>query len=175
ERERRRLGRKQAQRGAEALRLLLSELPLHTRRQRSGAEPEEPLRFSVEPLREPRRRLLHPAVVGQAPSQLLGGLLRLELRELQRFLRKEAASLQLQESRDQDEELPTCVKVQTAALLQSLAESEHDHRDIDLRELELLAKHQRQQQVERSLEGVEIQLELAHDHEWLSQCHCRVA
>src|SRR5262249_28457528 len=164
EREHRRLRRQEAQRRAQARRLLRREVPLDGRRQRRGAEPEEPLRLALQPLREPRGSVLHPSIGGEPPGKLLGSFFRLELRELERLLREEAASLELEQRSDQDEELPARGQVEAGPVLQPLAEREHDLRDIDLRKLELLAEHQRQQQVERPLEGVEVKLELTHDH-----------
>ena len=49
-----------------------------------------------------------------------------------------------------------------ATLGETLDEAHDDARDVDVGELELLLQHERQQQVEGALEGVEVQLELTH-------------
>src|SRR5262249_56340881 len=111
-------------------------------------EPEEPLRLALQPLREPRGGVLHPSIVGEPPGQLLGSFFRLELRKLERLLREEAASLELEQRCDQDEELPARVQVEAAPVLQPLAERKHYLRDIDLRKLPLLAQHHPHHQLE---------------------------
>ena len=51
-------------------------------------------------------------------------------------------------------------------LLALVLKEELDLRDVDLAQLELLLEHERQQQVERALERVEVELQLADDHAW---------
>src|SRR5207244_10657022 len=64
----------------------------------------------------------------------------------------------------QEPELATRLPVGLLALRQPLDEPQDDPRDVHVSEVERLLQDQRQEQVERALEGVEIQLELAHDH-----------
>src|SRR5207245_5340783 len=80
------------------------------------------------------------------------------------LLGEETTRLQLEQRRDQNQELPARIEIKPASLLQAIAKGQDDLGDVDLRELELLPEHKRQQQVERPLERVEVQLELAHDH-----------
>ena len=109
-------------------------------------------------------RLLRAPVLGQPPRELLGRLLGLELGQLGLLLGEERARLQLEQRRDEDEELAAGVEVELLALGEPLDEREHDRGEVDLGRLELLLQDQRQEQVERALERVEIELELAHDH-----------
>src|SRR5207244_5692290 len=76
----------------------------------------------------------------------------------------QTARLQLQQRSDQDEELAAGFEVELAALREPLAERDHDPRDVDLGEVELLLQDQRQEQVERPLERVEVELQLAYFH-----------
>ena len=133
-----------------------------SRRERRRPEPEEPVALVGEPLREPLRGLLDPPVLLEPPRQLLGGLLGLELVELVVLLREEAARLQLEQGRDEDEELAARLQVELLPLGETLDERDDDPGDVDLRQRQLLLEDERQQQVEGPLEGVEVQLELAH-------------
>ena len=117
-----------------------------------------------EALGEPGGRLLHSAVFGEAACELLGRLLRPEVGELCRFVREERARLELEQRGDEDEELAARLEVERLALGEQLHEGDDDRGDVDLGEVELLAQDEREQEVERPLEGVQIQLELAHDH-----------
>jgi hypothetical protein len=161
---RRRQDRQQAQRRGERLGLLRRELPLRPRRERRRAEAEEAVALLVETRREPRRGLLHPPVLGEPPRELLRGLLRLEVGELRLLVREQRARLQLEQRRDEHEELAAGVEVELVALEQPLDEGDDDPRDVHVGEVDLLLQHQRQEQVERAFEGVQVQLELAHDH-----------
>src|SRR5581483_10114908 len=84
-----------------------------------------------------------------------------EVGELDRLLGEELARLQLEQGADQDEELPARVEVEPLTVGQSLDEGDDDVGDVDVSGLQLLAEDQRQQEVERALERVEIELELA--------------
>ena len=140
-----------AQRGGELLRILRGEPALGPRRERRGREPEEAVALGREPLGEPAGGVLHAPVLGEPARQLLGGLLRLEVGELVRLLGEEAARLQLEQRGDEDEELPARVEVELLALGEPLDERDDDPGDVDLREVELVAQHERQEQVERAL------------------------
>jgi len=109
------------------------------------------------------RGLLHAPVLGQAPRELLGGLLGLELGQLRVLLGEERAGLQLEQRRDEDEELAARVEVERVPLEQALDERHDDAGHVHLGQVELLLQHQRQEQVERPFEGVEVQLELGRD------------
>ena len=157
----RRRRREHAERGGELLGLLLGELALGPRRERRRAEPEEEVAALVEPVAQQLRRLLRAPVLGEPAGELLGGLLGLELGELGVLLREHRARLQLEQRGDQDEELAAGVEVELAAVGEVLDERDHDLGQVDLAERQLLAEHQRQQEVERPLERVEVQLEFA--------------
>ena len=78
-------------------------------------------------------RLLHPAVLGEPARELFGGLLRLELGELGLLVREERARLQLEQRRDQDEELAAGLEIELVALRKPLDESDHDRGHVDRR------------------------------------------
>ena len=133
---------------------------------RSGASGAGPRRKNrslepAEPLCEPCRPVLGPAVLGEPPRQLLGGRLGLELGELGVLLREEAARLQLEQRGDEDEELAAGVEVEAVALGEMLDERDDDLCEIDLAEGKLVAEHERQQEIERPFERVEVEVELA--------------
>src|SRR5205823_6258324 len=125
----------------------------------------EAVALGVQALREPRRGGLDRAVLLEAPGQLLGGLVRRELGEVHLLLGEELARLQLEQRRDQDEELADRVEVEPLLLREALAERDDDRGDVDLRRPQLVFQDERQQQVERALERVEIELELPKLHE----------
>ena len=104
----------------------------------AGPVPEVAVALAGQPLGEPPGRLLHPAVLGEPPRQLLGGLLRLELGQLRLLVGEERARLQLQQRRDQDEELAARLEVELLALRQPLHEGDHDRGHVHLGRLELL-------------------------------------
>ena len=142
------------------------------RRERGRAEPEEPVARGLEPLGEPGRGLLRAPVLGEAPRELLGGHLRLELGELGVLVGEQPARLQLEQRRDQDEELAARVEVELIPLGQVLDEGDHDLGEVDLAQRQLLAEDERQQEVERAFERVEIEVELSDRGR---RCHPRQA
>ena len=170
ERDLRRRRSEQPQRRRELLRVLRGELALGPRRQRGRADAEVAVALAGETLAQPCSRLLHPAVLGEPPRKLLGRLLGLEVGQLGLLVREERARLQLEQRRDQDEELAAGLQVELVALSfldllgEPLDEGDHDRGHVDVRRLELLLQEQRQEQVEGALERVEVQLELAHNH-----------
>ena len=101
------------------------------------------------------------AGVGEHPlEQLLGRLGRRQVVELLDLLaRQHQARLQLQQRGDQHEELGRGLEVQLVARLQMVQVGEHDLGQLDLEQVQLVAQDQRQQQVERPGEDVEVQLQ----------------
>ena len=101
------------------------------------------------------------ARVAQHPLQQLAG--RLGGRELVELLdllaRQHQPRLQLQQRGDQDEELGGGLEVELVARLQVVEVGEHDLGQLDLEQVELLAQDQRQQEVERPREDVEVELQ----------------
>jgi hypothetical protein len=139
-----------------ACRALRGELALGLRLQRRRAEPPEQVAPLVQPLLQELRGLLRAAVLGEPASELLGRLLRLQLRELGLLLREHRTRLQLEQRRDQDQELAAGVEVELALRLEVLDEGDDDLGQLDVAQLQLLAEHERKQQVERPLERVEV-------------------
>jgi hypothetical protein len=88
--------------------------------QRSRPEPPEQVATPVQPLLQELRGLLRAAVFGEPASELLGRLLRLQLRELRLLLREHRARLQLKQRRDQDQELAAGLEVELTLRLQVL-------------------------------------------------------
>ena len=144
--------------------VLRRELALRLRRERRRADPEESIARVGEALCEPRCGLLHPPVLREPARELLGRLLRAEVGELGGLVGEERARLQLEQRGDEDEELAARLQVERLSLCEQLDEGDDDRGDVDLGEVELLAQDERQEEVERPLEGVQVQLELAHDH-----------
>ncbi len=105
--------------------------------------------------------MLHAAVLGEAPGQLLGGLLRLELGKLRLLVREQVARLELEQRRDQDEELAARVEIELVAISEALHEGDDDSRHVDLGRLNRVLEQKRQQEVEWPLECIEVQLEIA--------------
>ena len=130
-------------------------------RERRRPETEEAVPARPQPLGEPARRLLGVAVLGEPPGELLGRLLGLELRELGVLAREQPARLQLEQRGDQHQELAAGVEVELLPLGEPLDERDHDLRQVDLGERQLLPQDERQQQVERPLERIEVEVEPA--------------
>ena len=98
-------------------------------------------------------------------EQLLGGLAGLELVEqLLVLARQHQPRLQLEQRRDQDEELGRHLEVELAARLEVVEVRDDDVGELDLEQVDLLAQDEGQQQVERPGEDLEVELELGDDH-----------
>ena len=130
------------------------------RRERRRPEPEEArclqaARRATPPLPSTRRysakRRASSSAASSGSSSASSALL----------VRKEAARLELEQRRDQHEELAAGVEVELLPLGEPGDERDHDLGEVDLGERQLLPQHERQQQVERTLERVEIEVELA--------------
>src|SRR5205823_12902258 len=65
----------------------------------------------------------------------------------------------------EDEELSARIEVERLPLREPLDEADDDPGNVDVGQVHLLLQDERQEQVERAFEGVEVQLELAHDHD----------
>src|SRR4029450_3830650 len=72
------------------------------------------------------------------------------------------AGLDLQQRGDQDQELAARIEVDLVARREVLDERDDDVRDVDLGRLELLLEDEGEEEVERALERVEVQLEVAN-------------
>ena len=99
-----------------------------------------------------------------AREQLLGGLAGLEIGQRVVLARQHEPRLQLEQRGDQDEELGGDVEVELAAGLEEVEIADDDVGQLDLEQVDLLAEDEREQQVERAAEDLEVQLELGDDH-----------
>ena len=156
--------REQAQHGAERSGILRRERRLDLRRERRRAEPEVAVALRRKPLAQPRRGLLRAPVLGEPARELLRRLLGIELRELGVLLGEQRARLQLEQRRDEDEELAARLEVELLALGEPLEERDDDPGEVDVPQVELLLEDEREQQVERPLERVEVEFQLPDDH-----------
>ena len=68
--------------------------------------------------------------------------------------------LELQQRGDQHQELGRGLEIELAARLEVVEVGEDDVGELDLEQVDLLAQDQRQQQVERAREDLEVELEL---------------
>ena len=97
------------------------------------------------------------AVLEQPREQLFDRLLRLEVEALVFLARQHQARLQLEQRGDQDQELGRCLEVQLAARFKPLEIGQHDLREVDLEQVDLLVEDQRHEQVERALEDFQVE------------------
>ncbi len=104
-----------SERRREQRRILVGEATFSAWSERRGPEAEEPLSLECEPFAHPRGGLLHASVLGEAARELLGGLLGLQLGELCALLGEELACLDLEQRRDEHEELAAGVEVDVFA------------------------------------------------------------
>ena len=163
ERDLRRLGGQGPQQRHERRRILRRQPPLPARRQRSRPEPEEASPLRREPLGQPLRRALDPPVLLEPPRELLGRLLRApDPRAPPRpgTARAPSARAARRPARGtrrtrRDRALPA-----RRAARRTRARSPPRRP----RPRQLLPQDQRQEQVERALERVEVELELADAH-----------
>ena len=113
----------------------------------------------------PAARAAEARVLQHPLEQLLGRLGGRQLVELvERLLAgQHQPRLELQQRGDQHEELGRRLEVELALGLEVVDVGDHDLRQLDLEQVELLAQDQREQQVERTREDVEVQLEAVRD------------
>ena len=109
-------------------------------------------------------------VLGRAPvaarleharQQLLGRLAGLEVEQLVLLARQHEPRLELQQGRDEDEELGGRLEVELAAALEEVEVAQDDVGQLDLEQVDLLAQDERQQQVERPGEDLQVELEVS--------------
>jgi hypothetical protein len=96
-----------------------------------------------------------------ARQQLLGRLAGLEVEQLVLLARQHEPRLELQQGRDEDEELGRRLEVELAAALEEVEVAEHHVGQLDLEQVDLLAQDERQQQVERPGEDLQVELEVS--------------
>ena len=78
--------------------------------------------------------------------------------------RQHQPRLQLEQRGDQDEELGGRLEVELTGPLEVLDVREHDLREVDLEQVDLLLQHERQEQVERPVEDLEVEVERGDGH-----------
>ncbi len=156
--------RERTQRRAERFGILRRKATLDAWRQRSRPDAEPAILLGAEALDEPGGSLLHAPVLREPSGELLRGLLWLELTELGGLVGEQRARLELEQRRHEDEELTARLQIEFVTLREALDEREDDGSDVDLPRLELLLQEQRQEEVERPFEGIELELELADGH-----------
>ena len=97
------------------------------------------------------------AVLEQPREQLLRGLVRVEVEPLVLLGGQHQPRLQLQQRGDQDQELGRRLQVQLAPRLEPLDVGEHDLGEVDLEQVDVLVQDQRDEQVERPLEHIQVE------------------
>ncbi len=112
------------------------------------------------PLREPLRGPLETLILGEAQRELLGRALGVELLLVFGVGIDEQPGLQLTQRRDEHEELRKRLEIDLLSAFDPRKVRQHDVDDRNLDELELLAQHEGEQQVERPRERVEVEVEL---------------
>ena len=113
---------------------------------------------------QPAGGALEPAVLDQPRHQLGVRLLRRHLLVLGELVPEQLAHLDLEQRRDQHQELAGRLEVELVALVGSRDVGDHDFSNRHVRELDLLAQHQGKQQVERALEDVQVKCKVREDH-----------
>ena len=104
------------------------------------------------------------ARVEQAGEQLLGGLVGREVQQLLVLARQHEAGLQLEQRRDEHEELGGDLEVELPAGLEVVEVGQDDVGQLDLEQVDLLAQDEGQEQVERPAEDLEVELERGDGH-----------
>ena len=102
--------------------------------------------------------------VEQAGQQLLGRLARVEVDHLLLLAGEQQTRLELEQGRDQDQELGRRLQLELAALLEVVDVGDDDLGQVDLEQIDLLPQHQREQEIERTGEYVEVELEVGETH-----------
>ena len=109
-------------------------------------------------------RLAVAARLEQPRQQLLGRLAGVEVGQRVVLARKHEPRLELEQRGDEDEELGRDLEVELAARLEVIEVADDDVGQLDLEQVDLLAENEREQQVERAAEDLEVQLELGDGH-----------
>ena len=91
----------------------------------------------------------------------------LELSELGVLVGEKRSCLQFEQRSDQDEELAAGLEVELLPFGEVLDERDDDRCHIHVGGLQLLLQEQREQQIEGTLERIEVQLEFADDNHGL--------
>jgi hypothetical protein len=97
-------------------------------------------------------------------QQLLGRLHGLDVDELGVLARQHEPRLELEQRRDEHQELRRHLEIELAAGLEVVEVGEDDVGQLDLEEVDLLAQDERQQQVEGPGEHLQVELEIGDRH-----------
>src|SRR3984957_6552338 len=120
--------------------------------------------LGLEQLQQMRRgraiatRLQHPL------KQLLGRLSGLDVEQLSAVLGDNQTRLQFQQRRDQHDEFSGGLQVKLAATLEVIEVGEHDVGQLKVEQVHLLAQDEREQQVERPTEDLQVEVECGKRH-----------
>ena len=120
--------------------------------------------LGLEPVAQVLGGLAVAVVLEHAREQLLGRLDRLDVEALLLVGGEHQPRLQLEQRRDQDEELGGGLEVELTRALEVLDVGEHDLGEVDLEQVDLLLQHQRQEQVERPVEDLQVEVERGDCH-----------
>jgi hypothetical protein len=97
-------------------------------------------------------------------EELLGGLDGFDVEPLLVVGGKHQPRLQLEQRRDQDQELGGRLEVELTRALEVLDIREDDLGQVDFEEVDLLLQHERQEQVEGPVEDLEVEVERGEGH-----------
>ena len=121
--------------------------------------------LGLEPLAQVRRGAAVAVVLDHPREQLVRGLAGHQVESLLVAVGgQHQTRLQLQQGRDQHKELGGGLQIELAGALEVLHVGEHHVGQVDLEEVDLLVQHQRQEQVERALEDLEVEVERGYGH-----------
>ena len=131
------------------------------RRQRRGAEAMAVL--VGQPVGQVLGRAAVAARLEHARQQLLGRLAGLEVEQLVLLARQHEPRLELQQGRDEQQELGGRLEIELAAALEEVEVAQDHVGQLDLEQVDLLAQDEREQQVERPGEDLEVELEVGNE------------
>src|ERR1022692_3465912 len=132
------------------------------RRQRRAAKTHALL--AIEQLEQVSRGRTVATCLEHPLQQLLGRFARLDVEQLLAVLGKHQTRLQFEQRRDQDDELGRGLQVQLAATLQIVEVGKHHVGELQVEQIDLLAQHKREQQVEGTAKYLQIELERRERH-----------
>ena len=131
-----------------------------SRRERCANRAEEATSELLPARAEPACGGAEALVLGEAGGELGGSLLGALLLDVAVALAEQPASLDLAQGGDEQQELRHGLEIELLDLGESLDVLDHDLGDGHLDEVDLLAQHEREQQVEGACVRVEVELEL---------------
>jgi hypothetical protein len=118
----------------------------------------------IEPRAQVLGRLAIAVVLEHPREQLLRRLDGLDVEAVVVVGGEHQPRLQLEQRGDQDEELGGRLEIELTGSLEVLDVGQHDLRQVDLEQVDLLPQHERQEQVERPVEDLEVEVERGDGH-----------